>query len=47
MVSNIRKDCKLQAESNVTSFFWRDWCGDLPPVEEKNVLQIALACCPG
>ena len=24
-------------------FFLQHWCSDLPPVEEKNVLQIALA----
>ena len=39
MVTNIRRNCKLQAESNVTSLFFRqDWCGDLPLAEEKKCL---------
>ena len=39
MVTN-RKNCKLQGESNMTSFFFfrQDWCGFLPPVEEQNPL---------
>ena len=41
MVTNIRKNCKLQAESYINSFFLfrQDWCGDLPPAKEKNVLH--------
>ena len=39
MVTNIRKNCRLQAESNMTSsfFFSQDWWGDLPPAEEKKM----------
>ena len=40
MVTNIRKNCKLQVESNMTSsfFFWQDCCGDLPFAEETKCL---------
>ena len=48
VVTNIRKNCKLQAESNMTSFFFgRTRVVTYLLQKKKNVLQIALACSPG
>ena len=45
MVTNIRKNCKLQAESNMSSSFFFSRTGVVTYLLQKkqNVLKIALA----
>ena len=45
---HITKSCKLQAESNMTSFlfFRQDLCDALPPAEEKRCLANSTGLLP-